>query len=272
MSISVRVADLVFFDIDDTLHRKSTGIMPDSAYQALKKLRENGVHVGIATGRSPHTFPDYIKRLIHEGIVDIIAGINGQYNCEIINDEYHILSAYPFNRDYIKRIAAYMNDKGWLYGGVSHETMAMSQDRADFINKTMHGISGWSYDPEYAFSHDIYQMLIFVNEEQEAILRADNMIEEGYEILRWHPDCVDLLHANGAKANGIKDICKKLNIPLERTMAFGDGHNDMDMLQTVGYGIAMGDGIPELRSVADYVTGSVEEDGIAHALRHFGMI
>ena len=58
----------------------------------------------------------------------------------------------------------------------------------------------------------------------------------------------------------------------ERTIAFGDGGNDTSMILQAGIGIAMGNAIEPLKQVADYVTASIDDDGIAEALRHFGVI
>ena len=55
-------------------------------------------------------------------------------------------------------------------------------------------------------------------------------------------------------------------------MAFGDGENDTDMLDFVGLGIAMGNAEPQVKAHADYVTGSVDEDGIAKALQLWKII
>lgn len=55
-------------------------------------------------------------------------------------------------------------------------------------------------------------------------------------------------------------------------MAFGDGGNDVLMLKHVGIGVAMGNAEDEVKRAADYVTDSVDEDGVEKALRHFGVI
>ena len=55
-------------------------------------------------------------------------------------------------------------------------------------------------------------------------------------------------------------------------MAFGDGGNDIEMLRHVGIGVAMGNAKDEVKACADYVTTSVDDDGIVNALRHFGVI
>ncbi|WP_106497768.1 HAD hydrolase family protein [Lentibacillus sp. Marseille-P4043] len=56
------------------------------------------------------------------------------------------------------------------------------------------------------------------------------------------------------------------------TFAFGDGLNDIEMLTEVGTGIAMGNGVSELKKVADYVTVDVDENGIVKGLQQFGLL
>ena len=65
---------------------------------------------------------------------------------------------------------------------------------------------------------------------------------------------------------------EKYGISLEETMAFGDGENDMDMLKFVQVGVAMGNADEAVKTSADYVTAHIDEDGVAKALHHFGLI
>ena len=55
-------------------------------------------------------------------------------------------------------------------------------------------------------------------------------------------------------------------------MAIGDGENDIGMISYAGIGVAMGNASDEVKNAADYVTDTVDEDGLANALRHFGLI
>ena len=71
---------------------------------------------------------------------------------------------------------------------------------------------------------------------------------------------------------GIQEYLDRLGISVRETMAFGDGHNDIEMLRFAGIGVAMGNASDEVKGAADYVTDSVDEDGIALALQHFGLI
>ena len=74
------------------------------------------------------------------------------------------------------------------------------------------------------------------------------------------------------KDRGMDAILEYLGIPLEQSMAFGDGENDLSMLRHAGIGVAMGTASQEVRQGADYVTGTVDEDGIVTALKHFGLL
>ena len=65
------------------------------------------------------------------------------------------------------------------------------------------------------------------------------------------------------------DYC---NIPIENVVAFGDGGNDIPMLLAAGTGIAMGNSDDKVKAAADYVTTSVDDNGIANALQRFGLI
>ena len=82
----------------------------------------------------------------------------------------------------------------------------------------------------------------------------------------------EFLIKGNSKAAGLQLILDTLQCPLEETMAFGDSANDLPMLQAVGIAVCMGNGVEKAKAEADFVTKSVLEDGIAHALRHFGLI
>ena len=70
-----------------------------------------------------------------------------------------------------------------------------------------------------------------------------------------------------SKAAGLSHVAKWMDIPKERIIAFGDENNDLEMIDFAGVGIAMSNGIDELKSIADEVTTkSNNEDGIAQVL------
>ena len=78
---------------------------------------------------------------------------------------------------------------------------------------------------------------------------------------------MDVVPDGVSKASALEHVREKIGIPPEHTLAIGDGHNDIDMLQWAGRGVAMGQADLEVRMAADHVTESVSRDGVAHALR-----
>ena len=71
------------------------------------------------------------------------------------------------------------------------------------------------------------------------------------------------------KGQGLIHLANYLGIPIEETMAIGDTENDLEILKTAGISVAMGNSIEDIKKLADYVTLTNEEDGVAHAIEHF---
>ena len=80
---------------------------------------------------------------------------------------------------------------------------------------------------------------------------------------------IEINAAGVNKGKGLLELGEILGISREEIMAFGDGDNDIAMLREVGFGVAMQNADEEVKEVADYVTGSNDEDGVAKAIARF---
>lgn len=78
---------------------------------------------------------------------------------------------------------------------------------------------------------------------------------------------LDIVGPGCSKGAGLAWIAERLEIDQADSVAVGDGVNDVDMLAWAGVGIAMGNSSPRVQGVADWITLTVAEDGVAHALR-----
>ena len=116
---------------------------------------------------------------------------------------------------------------------------------------------------------DVCQLSPFFDEEQEREIRP---LLPNCEIGRWHPAFVDVSALGNTKQLGIDQICRHFGIDVTDTMAIGDGGNDIPMLRHAGIGVAMGNANDTVKAEADYVTDTVDQDGIAKALQHFGLV
>ena len=84
--------------------------------------------------------------------------------------------------------------------------------------------------------------------------------------------CLLLDRADSSKAGGMAKVAELLGISMSDVMAVGDGGNDLSMLQAAGVSVAMGNAVPEVQAAATFVSTDAAQDGIAVALRHFGII
>ena len=91
-------------------------------------------------------------------------------------------------------------------------------------------------------------------------------------ITSWNATGIDIIPKGGGKQNGIKHYIEAHGRDRTKIMAFGDGENDIDMLQYAGIGVAMGNASDPVKRSADYVTADIDDDGIEKALIHFGII
>ena len=88
---------------------------------------------------------------------------------------------------------------------------------------------------------------------------------------QFEPNSGELALAGVHKAGAIETLLEHLGIPVEATMAYGDGHNDLEMLEYVDVGVAMGNAHPSVKAVADDITGTPDEDGILTSFTKYGL-
>ena len=124
-------------------------------------------------------------------------------------------------------------------------------------------------EANYYEQNPVYQTLLFMNEEGEQKYRAEF---PNLQLIRWHPYSCDLLPSIGSKALGIEKIMQHSGIDKNDVVVFGDGLNDVEMLQYVQNSVAMGNGHPLAKAAAKYVVGHVDEDGLYEAMAMLKLI
>ena len=83
---------------------------------------------------------------------------------------------------------------------------------------------------------------------------------------------IDVIPLHYNKSKGIEALLNHLGIKKEEAIAIGDGHNDAEMIEYVGLGIAMGNAIEKCKKVADYITSDIDDNGIYNAFKYAGII
>ena len=119
---------------------------------------------------------------------------------------------------------------------------------------------------------ETYIGMIVVNSQDDIPVMVE-ALSPYFDVQRHQSDrSFDLTLKGSSKAVGIKEFVKELGRSIDDTIAFGDGRNDIEMIEETGLGIAMGNAVPELKSVAKYITANIEEEGITAACKHFNYI
>lgn len=257
----------VFFDIDGTLVSFRTHCVPDSTLEAVRAVRRKGIKVYIATGRPP-AFIDNLGRLEYDGMITTTGA-----HC--VTRDGTVLCHRPVPEADVERIVAhhracpeeafpmfFVCDDGIFVTRLTDEVNRV----AELLNIPMPPMR----PVEEVRGHDVMQIISFFPPADEARYMASLM--PGCVSMRWHPAFTDVIAAGVSKSAGIDAVLAYEGIALADTMAFGDGGNDIGMLQHVACGVAMGNAAADVKAVADYVTASVDEDGVARAFRHFGLL
>lgn len=253
----------IFFDIDGTLVSFKTHRVPDSANRAIKELHKKGVKVFIATGRHIATI-DNIGDLPVDGYVTV----NGSV-C-LLDDK--VIYEHPIPESDVSTLMDYLKTKQSFPCVFVHERDLLMNFKDDDVEEVFRSLA--FSDPPVASLDEmerkkVYQILAFFREDKEQTIME---LLPGCETTRWNPLFTDIIPKGGSKWTGISKMLEHFSIAPEEVMAFGDGGNDTDMLTHAGIGVAMGNASDEVKAFADYVTASVDDDGVEKALRHFGLL
>lgn len=252
-----------FFDIDGTLLFGSHE-MPDSTVQALHVLQANGVKIFIATGRPPVHLPHLpaLQKVNWDGYV----AMNGQY-CFMADGE--VIYSKCIDPAALRTLLPYIEKEKLSIGFVEKDNCyfnLIDERSANFAKELGQGTADIA---ARIAQNPIYQLSAFLpdNYEEEFLRRCPGCLA-----VRWSPDFADILPEGGGKPNGLAAMLKHFGWTRDEAIAFGDGGNDVAMLEYAGIGVAMGNACDDAEAAADYVTTDIDKEGIAKALRHFGLV
>jgi Cof subfamily protein (haloacid dehalogenase superfamily) len=253
---------MIFFDIDGTLldHNKQ---LPSSTKKAIQVLKEVGHEVALATGRAPFLF----KELREELEIDSFVSFNGQY--VVLKGE--VIYKSPLKKHVLQSLTEYAGRNNHPLVYMDHETMTANIKYHSHIEESLRTINAThpEYNPDYFIDKEIYQTLLFCNDNKETLYQEDF---KDLKFVRWHPFSLDVISLGESKANGIEKIIDRLGFKKEQIYAFGDGLNDIEMLQFVENSVAMGNAHYLAKNAARYITKDVSEDGILYGLELVGLL
>jgi len=255
--------EAIFFDIDGTLLSFETHTMTPALQQALIDVRKKGIKLFIATGRHISEMDELKKYPYFDGYITL----NGGY---CYNDQGPYYKQTIVQKDAERAIELASEMKHCIAFVDEHEMTV------NFHNERMMEIIAQANIPAAKIMHpsllkgkDIYMIVLYSDPKDDQLILSQL---PSLCATRWHPAFVDVTPRQISKRQGILETCRKYGFSLEKCMAFGDAANDIEMLQTVGYGIAMGNASDEVKDAAKETTLSCEDDGIVATLKKYQLI
>lgn len=271
---------IVFFDIDGTLIGRGRGISPKTL-EALERAKAKGHYLIIASGRTKGNLPEEIRRFPWDGYL-LGSGMYGEFKNQVFLQEEIPLEPLRELLQYISRRSeidvvlennkgSYLKKAGAVrlreillrlgFSTVSQVNEAMQNfilvedfEEVTPVSKLMYFSEGWSYREmitRFQEKFDFYPNSVIQGKDYQNGEIQKKAVTKGYGVDKF------LAYTGFKKAD---------------TVAFGDGFNDIEMLQTVNTGVAMRNGVKDLKEVADYITESQENEGVYYGLEHLQLI
>ncbi|AWX42781.1 putative phosphotransferase [Metamycoplasma cloacale] len=259
---------ILVFDIDGTLLPFGVDELSPRMKEMFEKLKQNGYINVLCSGRDIFT----VGKQIDNPYVDYFVGANGTFILDLKTKEYVFETTIDYE-DY-KKFAEYAKENNLPYSFVGNKW--------GYYNE-LFNIDHWFYKPyqDKFISIDEFEKqndknyLITVSSKESKVLgpKLTKFFEENnmnvWVLAEW--DGGVFISSKGiTKAVGLKVLANLLGYSLEEMVAFGDSENDVEMLEAVGLGIAMGNGEDVTKSAAKEICLPVTEDGPYFKLRDKG--
>lgn len=253
---NIRIA---FFDIDGTLIDMKKKVISPKMIETLQRLQKNKILIVIATGRSYNLIPQF------DGVeFDAFLSFNASFCCtknEVIYKEAipqkDVQQIIENTRQINRPVALASFDQIYANGTEPDlvDYFAFSKNKVEVIN---------NFD-EFS-RREIYQIMCGGRKDEYSTILKD---VKGAHITAWWDRAVDIIPANCNKGLGVEKILDYYHFSKEQAIAFGDGANDIDMLEAVEYGIAMENATDDVKAIAYDQCGHVNKDGIYYyCLQH----
>lgn len=267
---------LIFLDIDGTLTVPGENIPPESAVEAIERVRARGHKIFLCTGRNP----DMLKPLLKYQFDGFISCSGGYV---AVGEKYDkVLYDKPMTDEQREMILQILHHNGVFCTVEAKGGSWGDENLGDFLNSQGEGnseIERWrkalssnlgirpmsEYDGSPVYK--VVIMCLEMSQLNEAIEKLSGEFNFVLQEVKAPAKCIngEIFSKEFNKGTGVKLICEHFNHPIEDTIGFGDSMNDLEMMQTVGYSVCMANGAEKLKELADMVAPAVSEDGLARA-------
>lgn len=247
----------ILLDIDKTM-TNSAGEITQATKNAIKKIIKSGIKVGVCSGRMYPTINDWVLPLFPDESLHIMGG-GGQ----IIDSTGVVKWSKEIPSQKVKEVGKKLDELGAIFGFAVGDIYYANDKLLPKISNHPHikkcdsvsNLENWQTAVLYVsnLNQEIKEFLI-----SQSDLNLKQMISNV-----THEEYFDITAKGVNKAVAAQVWAELNNVNLEKVIAVGDGENDMEILDAVGWGVAMGNAVSELKEIADEVIGSNDEEGLS---------
>jgi Cof subfamily protein (haloacid dehalogenase superfamily) len=259
---------LIATDLDGTL-LDSTGKIPERNLRTLKEAIARGVATTICTGRMFGSARRFAEQI---GIKIPVICYNGamlrQPDGELI---WHLTLDLELAR---KLLALCLERRVHIQSYVDDELFVRDGDAEVFQDYKKHfGVTGRIIGDDIFNPPTNPTKLLAMTDDEETALSLMNELREKFSrdiyITRSNVNFVEMMNPNVNKANGLQKLAEKIGVDMADVLAIGDGENDVEMVKLAGVGVAMGNGAEKIKSAANYIAPTNDENGVTWAVERF---
>lgn len=275
---------VIFLDVDGTLVNDN-GIIPKSAKIAVKEARENGHYIFLCTGRSKAELFEHIMEIGFDGVIAAAGGYIEHNNKVVMHkkvkneDVKHLVTYFDENN-----INYYLESNGGLFASKNCKNQLreiifgdpnLDSKVREELEEGMNPFIECLIEDEDLIRDDINKISFLGSETPIEVIKKEfaskfNVISSTVPIFGENSGELSLPGIH--KALAIEILLNHLNLSREDTLAYGDGINDIEMLEFVKVGIAMGNAKEELKKIANDITDTHDEDGIYNSFKKYALI
>ncbi len=258
---------LIAIDMDGTMLNSNHEVSQKNV-EVVKSAIERGVNVVISTGRSSVALKKYVTQFDFKSPFIVYNGAGMKY---LDTSEYITRADLEF--EVAKSVCA----KGLELG----TAVLVWADDELYVKGTKEGIRFYSFHAGTSFIEiEDFDLLkdkgihkVMYSDSPENIRKLyDIYVDDGYDASNFSvsvPQILEFYNKNASKGDAVLNYAKSLGIKQEEIICIGDGMNDISMIEMAGLGVAMDNACDELKSIANFVTKSNDEDGVAYVIEKF---
>ncbi|AZK46108.1 Cof-type HAD-IIB family hydrolase [Paenibacillus lentus] len=261
---------MIVLDLDDTLLRDDHTISPRTK-KALMDAQEAGIKVVLASGRPTFAMTHIAKELELEKYGSFILSFNGAKITNCATEE--VLFSSTLSPETVHELYEVSKREGvWIHTYVGDDIVTPVNNKYTDIEGEITGMPIIEAANFVAAVQEPVVKVLMVDDPEKLVAlesKLQPLMEGKLNVVRSKPFFLEFTEAGVDKGTSLHHLIQQLGIKREEVIAIGDSYNDLAMIEFAGLGVAMGNAPDDIKAVADHVTDTNMEDGVAKVVETY---